>query len=72
MHRTFADMLDAGEPSIRINCSKCGHAATYNIERLLETYGNLPLSLLVGFSLGCERRNAADLADPCEATYAGA
>ena len=72
MHRAIADLHEAGVPSIRIKCGKCGHAATYNIDRLLETYGNLPVSLLVGFSLGCERRNAADPEDPCKATYAAA
>ena len=70
MHRTFADMHAAGEPSIRITCAKCGRADSYDIEQLLETYGNLPLALLVGFSLGCERRNAADPENPCKATYA--
>lgn len=71
MHRTLHDMRDAGEAHIGAICKKCGRASTYNIERLLEAYGNLPLPLVVGFSLGCERRIAGDPQDPCAANYSG-
>ena len=65
-----AHMLsDLRIPTLSIECESCGRAGRYNVEKLIERYGDAKLPELLYVLADCPKARSQSVYDRCKAVY---